>query len=47
VLNTEEIDDPFHEVPVGDKVIVGGRAVHVYCDDGVDVTVGKRPTRTL
>jgi glycogen operon protein len=32
VLNTESIEDPFAAEEVGEKVIVGGRAVRVYCD---------------
>jgi isoamylase len=32
VLDTENIEDPFHEATVEDKVIVGGRAVRVYSD---------------
>jgi glycogen operon protein len=32
VLDTENIDDPFSEATVEDKVIVGGRAVRVYSD---------------
>jgi glycogen operon protein len=46
-LNTEDVDDPFVEVPAADKVIVGGRAVRVYCDDGVEITAGQRLPRTL
>jgi glycogen operon protein len=32
VLNTENIDDPFAAETLGDKVIVGGRAMRVFCD---------------
>jgi isoamylase len=32
VLDTENIDDPFHDAEVDAKVIVGGRAVRVYSD---------------
>jgi glycogen operon protein len=32
VLNTENIDDPFAEEEIGEKVIVGGRSVRVFCD---------------
>jgi isoamylase len=47
VLDTENIDDPFTEVAVEQKVIVGGRAVRVYCDDGVETMAGRRLARTL
>jgi glycogen operon protein len=50
VLDTENIDDPFCEAQVGEKVIVGGRAVRVY-SDGVEKTaeapMKKRPATTL
>jgi glycogen operon protein len=46
LLDTENIDDPFREVPVDGKVIVGGRAVRVCCDS-VEATVKKRRARTL
>jgi len=46
VLNTEDMVDPFKEVQTDGGAIVGGRAVHVYCDDGVEVTVSKL-ARTL
>ncbi len=50
VLDTENIDDPFSEATVHDKVIVGGRAVRVY-SDGVEeyakAPVKQRPTRTV
>ncbi len=32
VLDTENIDDPFYETEVHDKVILGGRSVRVYSD---------------
>jgi isoamylase len=32
VLDTENVEDPFSEAEVEDKVIVGGRAVRVYSD---------------
>jgi len=32
VLNTENIDDPFAGEEIGEKVIVGGRALRVFCD---------------
>jgi isoamylase len=32
VLDTENVDDPFTDAEVGEKVIVGGRAVRVYSD---------------
>ena len=47
VLDTENIDDPFKEVSVEGKVIVGGRAVRVYCDDGMEPTAGRKMARTL
>jgi hypothetical protein len=31
-MDTEDIDDPFHEAKVGDKVIVGGRAMKLFSD---------------
>ncbi|HEY4008508.1 MAG TPA: glycogen debranching protein GlgX [Acidobacteriaceae bacterium] len=49
VLDTENVDDPFCESEVHDKVIVGGRAVRVY-SDGTGDAVGsstRRPARTL
>ncbi|HEY8310385.1 MAG TPA: glycogen debranching protein GlgX, partial [Gemmatimonadaceae bacterium] len=32
VLDTENVDDPFCETEVHDKVILGGRSIRVYCD---------------
>jgi glycogen operon protein len=32
VLATENIDDPFAPAEIGDKVIVGGRSLRVFCD---------------
>ena len=32
VLDTENVDDPYTDAEVGEKVIVGGRAVRVYSD---------------
>jgi isoamylase len=32
VINTEDIDDPFKEEKVGDKVIVGGRGLKLFSD---------------
>jgi hypothetical protein len=32
VLNTEKIDHPFAAEQTGEKVIVGGRALRVFCD---------------
>ncbi len=32
VLDTQNIDDPFKEERIGDKVIVGGRSMRVFCD---------------
>jgi glycogen operon protein len=32
VLNTENVDDPFAEAPVGDKIIVGGRSFVMLSD---------------
>ena len=32
VLNTEDLDDPFPDIEVGDKVIVGGRSLRVFSD---------------
>jgi len=49
VLDTENIEDPFHEATVEDKVIVGGRAVRVYSDAVKEPGPGsrKRLARTL
>jgi isoamylase len=50
VLDTENIEDPFHESTVEDKVIVGGRAVRVYSDAVKEQVEGgsrKRLARTL
>ncbi len=50
VLDTENIDDPFYETEVHDKVILGSRTVRVY-SDGVEPTAKtgakQRPTRTV
>jgi isoamylase len=50
VLDTENIDNPFCEATVHDKVIVGGRTVRVY-SDGIeavpDVPAKKKPAKTL
>jgi len=32
VVNTEDLDDPFAEVEIGEKVIVGGRSIRVFSD---------------
>ena len=32
VLDTQNIDDPFAESDIGDKVILGGRSFRVFCD---------------
>ena len=32
VLNTEDLDDPFPHIEVGDKIIVGGRSLRVFSD---------------
>jgi len=32
VLDTQSIDDPFTESDIGDKVILGGRSLRVFCD---------------
>jgi isoamylase len=49
VLDTENIDDPFSEAEVAEKVIVGGRAVRVYSDCGehLDQVEKHRPAKTL
>jgi glycogen operon protein len=47
VLDTENIDDPFGKVPVEEKVIVGGRAVRVYCDNGLGAVPRKQRARTI
>jgi len=33
VMDTENIDDPFHEEKVGEKVIVGGRSMELFSDN--------------
>jgi glycogen operon protein len=49
VLDTENVDDPFCEAEVHDKVILGGRSVRVYCDNipEPETHAKKRPARTL
>jgi glycogen operon protein len=49
VLDTENVDDPFCEAEVHDKVILGGRSVRVYCDNvpEPEAHAKKRPARTL
>jgi glycogen operon protein len=32
VLDTENIEDPFHDPEIGQKVIVGGRSIRMFCD---------------
>jgi len=32
VLDTENIEDPFHDPEYGEKVIVGGRSMRMFCD---------------
>ncbi|MGA8108485.1 MAG: glycogen debranching protein GlgX [Acidobacteriaceae bacterium] len=32
ILDTENLEDPFHDPDVGEKVIVGGRSMRVFCD---------------
>jgi glycogen operon protein len=33
VMDTENVDDPFHEEKVGEKVIVGGRSMELFSDN--------------
>ena len=50
VLDTENIEDPFSEATVEDKVIVGGRAVRVYSDaikEQTDSAKRKKLAKTL
>jgi isoamylase len=50
VMDTENLDDPFAKADVGEKVIVGGRAIRVYMDgtDPVpDAPARHRPAKTL
>jgi len=50
VLDTENIDDPFSEAEVHDKVIVGGRSVRVYSDSTEPVAKSpskQKPSKTL
>jgi glycogen operon protein len=32
VLNTEDLEDPFPKIEVGDKIIVGGRSLRLFSD---------------
>jgi glycogen operon protein len=32
VLDTQNIEDPFAKAEIGDKVILGGRSLRVFCD---------------
>ncbi|HEX4037779.1 MAG TPA: glycogen debranching protein GlgX [Acidobacteriaceae bacterium] len=32
ILDTENLDDPFHDPDVGEKIIIGGRSMRVFCD---------------
>ena len=50
ILDTENIDDPFYNTEVHDKVILGGRSIRVYSDGGEPVAeapVKKRLAKTL
>jgi isoamylase len=50
VMDTENLDDPFAKADVGEKVILGGRAIRVYMDgtDPVpDAPARHRPAKTL
>ncbi len=50
VLDTENIDDPFYETEVHDKVILGGRTVRVYSDgieESAKAPAKQHPTRTV
>ena len=50
VMDTENLDDPFAKADVGEKVILGGRAIRVYMDgtDAVpDAPARHRPAKTL
>jgi len=46
VLDTENLEDPFHKTDVSEKVIMGGRTVRVYTD-GVEESARKRLARTI
>ncbi len=46
VMDTQHIDDPFKEVPLGDKVIVGGRSIRLFRDGSVHEAVQPDPTPT-
>ena len=48
MLDTENIEDPFYETEVHDKVILGGRTLRVY-SDGVEPKspAKQRPARTV
>ncbi len=41
LMDTQHIDDPFREVPLCDKAIVGGRSIRLFRDDGPRVTSEK------
>lgn len=50
IIDTECIEDPFHEATVHDKVIVGGRAIRVYTDGVEEPAIAplkQRPSRTV
>jgi glycogen operon protein len=50
VINTEDLDAPFAEAEVADKMILGGRCIRVLCDGSVEPgkpSIRKRLARTL
>ena len=48
VLDTENLDNPFCETQIGEKVIVGGRSIRVYSDEPEQKAGARqRPAKTL
>ena len=48
VLDTENLDNPFCETQISEKVIVGGRSIRVYSDEPEEKgATRQRPTKTL
>ena len=47
LMDTQHIDDPFKEVPLSDKVIVGGRSMRLFRDDGPRVLPSAQPGTTI
>ncbi len=43
LIDTQHIDDPFKEVPLSDKVILGGRSIRVFRDDPGNISAQPKP----